>query len=84
MGGEGCDAQGKRALCTCRPLDRLMYPLRCPSHRDLEINDLSGSLPSQLGEITPLHKLCANAAPHTCLYKPWQDRGRCGRGAATR
>ena len=43
------------ALCICRRSP--MTPLRRPSRRNLYDNNLSGSLPSQLGRLTALTKL---------------------------
>ena len=58
-GTEGGGGQRKHARRTSRPLcsSRIppcMIPLRRPSRRSLQNNDLGGSLPSQLGLLTAL------------------------------
>ena len=48
-----------------------MIPLRRPSRRILEKNDLTGGVPTQLGLLT---KLVYLGAPPPAS-KPWQSRG---------
>ena len=51
-----------------------MIPLRRPSRRILEKNDLTGGVPTQLGLLTKLTCEPPHLAPPPAS-KPWQSRG---------